>query len=81
MEESTADWLPSATEGKGRGYGNILPRLPYISSVNNWASGDSPLAQLVKELDLCLYLCVIQSLWDRLGAEPINNFSPPTTVW
>ena len=28
----------------------------YISSVNTWASGDSPLAQLVKELDLCL-LC------------------------
>ena len=27
-------------------------------SVNTWASEDSPLAQLVKELDLCLFLCV-----------------------
>ena len=26
--------------------------LTYISSINTWASGDSPLAQLVKELDL-----------------------------
>ena len=25
-----------------------------ISSINTWASVDSPLAQLVKELDLCL---------------------------
>ena len=47
----------------------------YISSVNTWASGDSPLAQLVKELDLCLSLGVIQSLWDQLRAEPINNLS------
>ena len=47
--------------------------LTYISSVNTWASGGSPLAQLVKELDLCLFLCVIQTLWDRLSAEPINN--------
>ena len=36
--------------------------LTYISSINTWASGDSPLAQLVKELDLCLYLCVIRRL-------------------
>ena len=36
--------------------------LMYISSINTWASGDSPLAQLVKELDLCLYLCVIRRL-------------------
>ena len=35
----------------------------YISSVNTWTSGDSPLAQLVEELGLCLYLCVIQSPW------------------
>ena len=35
--------------------------LMYISSVNTWPSGDSPLAQLVKELDLCLYLCVAGS--------------------
>ena len=26
---------------------------------------DSPLAQLVKELDLCLFLCVIQRQWDQ----------------
>ena len=42
------------------------------------AFGDSPLAQLVKELDLCLFLCVIQSLWVRLPEEPINNFSLTT---
>ena len=30
----------------------LIPGLP----------GDSPLAQLVKELDLCLYLCVIRRL-------------------
>ena len=35
--------------------------LTYISSINTWASGDSPLAQLVKELDLCLYLWSIKS--------------------
>ena len=46
----------------------MLHVLTYINSVNTWASGDSPLAQLVKELDLC----VIQSLWDRLPEEPIN---------
>ena len=34
-------------------YFNILT---YISSVNTWASGDFPLAHLVKELDLCLFL-------------------------
>ena len=33
----------------------VPSRAPY-SSVNIWAS---PLAQLLKELDLCLYLCVI----------------------
>ena len=58
-------------------YCNILM---YISSVNTWASCDSPLAQLVKELDLCLFLCVIRRQWDRLPAEPINNFSPYNTV-
>ena len=47
----------------------------YISSVNTWASRDSPLGQLVKELDLCLFLCVIQSLWDRDATEPIRNLS------
>ena len=31
-------------------------------SINTWASGDSPLAQLVKELDL--YLCVIRIFSD-----------------
>ena len=31
--------------------------LMYISSLNTWASRDSPLAHLVKELDLC-YICV-----------------------
>ena len=36
--------------------------LMYISSINTWASGNSPLAQLVKELDLYLYLCVIRKL-------------------
>ena len=41
----------------------------YISSVNTWASGDSPLAQLVKELELC----VIRRL------QVINNFSLRTT--
>ena len=46
--------------------------LIYISSVNTWAPGDSPLAQLVKRLDLCLFLCVIQRLWARLPTEPIN---------
>ena len=49
---------------------NILTN---IGSVNAWASGDSPLAQLVKELDLCLFLCVIRSL--------INNLSPTTAVY
>ena len=47
--------------------------LTYVSSINTWASGDSPLAQLVKELDLCLYLCVIRRLQVRDAAEPINN--------
>ena len=36
--------------------------LTYISSINTWASGDSPLAQLVTELDLCLFLCVMRRL-------------------
>ena len=36
--------------------------LTYISSIKTWASGDSPLAQLVKELDLCLFLCVVRRL-------------------
>ena len=36
--------------------------LTYISSINTWASVDSPLAQLVKELDSCLFLCVIRKL-------------------
>ena len=49
--------------------------LMYISSVNTWASGDVPLGQLVKHLASCLYLCVIQSPWGRLTAEPINNSS------
>ena len=53
--------------------------LTYISSINTWASGDSRLAQLVKELDLCLFLCVIRRLQVRDTAEPINNFSLPTT--
>ena len=44
-------------------------------------SGDSPLAQLVKELDLCLYLCLSRRLQVRDAAEPINNFSLPTTWW
>ena len=34
----------------------------YISSINTCVSGDSPLAQLVKELDLCLYMVVIRRL-------------------
>ena len=42
-----------------------------------WASGDFPLAVLLKGLDLCLFLCVIQSPW--LPIKPINHFSPPTT--
>ena len=33
--------------------------LTYVSSINTWASEDFPLAQLVKELDLCLFLRVI----------------------
>ena len=44
------------------------------SCINTFASGDSLLVQPVKELDLCLFLCVIQSLSDRLPAEPINDF-------
>ena len=55
-----------------REYCNILM---YISSFNTWASGDFPLAQLVKELALFLYLCVIEMPPDQLHAEPINNFS------
>ena len=43
----------------GVSYCNILT---YVSSINTWASGDSPLAQLVKELDLCLFLCVMRRL-------------------
>ena len=53
--------------------GVVCNILTYISSINTWASGDSPLAQLVKELDLCLYLCIIRRLWVRDTAEPINN--------
>ena len=45
----------------------------YISSVNTWASGDSSLAHLVKELDLCLFVCVIRGPWDQFPAEPIDN--------
>ena len=47
----------------------------YNSSINTWALDDSPLAQLVKDLDLCLFLCVIQRPWDRLPAESINYLS------
>ena len=36
---------------------------------------DSLLAQLVKELDLCLFLFLIQRLRDRNPVEPISNFS------
>ena len=46
-----------------------------LPTINTWASGDSPLAQLVKELDLSLFLCVIRRPWNRRPAEPINNFS------
>ena len=52
----------------------------YISSVNIWASGDFPLAQLVKEVDLCLYLCVIKRLWDRNPVELINNKATAAAV-
>ena len=34
--------------------------LTCMSSFNTWAFGDSPLTQLVKELDMCLFLCVNQ---------------------
>ena len=47
----------------------------FISSFNTWASGNSTLAQLVKELHLFLFLCVIRRLCDRLPAEPINNLT------
>ena len=50
---------PPIKRGEQVGSCNILT---YISSINTWASGDSPLAQLVKELDLCLCLCVIRRL-------------------
>ena len=33
--------------------------LKYTSSINTWPSGDSSSAQLIKELDLCLFLCGI----------------------
>ena len=65
---------------------NILTYI-YQFYINTWASGDSPLAQLVKELDLCLFLCVIRRLWVWDTAETINkislptNFSLPTTVF
>ena len=52
---------------------SIIMSLMYISSVNTWALVDSSLAQPVKELDMCLLLCVIRSSWDRLPAEPIND--------
>ena len=49
--------------------------LTYISCINTLASGNSPLAQLVKELDLCSFLCVLQRLWDQDQVEPIHNVS------
>ena len=61
--------------------GVVCNILLYISSINTWASGDSPLAQLVKELDLCLFLCVMRRLCVRDTAESINNFSLPTTIY
>ena len=42
--------------------GPVCNILMYISPINTWASGDSPFAQQVKELDLCLFLCVIRRL-------------------
>ena len=47
----------------------------YITSINTWASGDCPLAQLVKELDLCLFLCVTKRVLDPVPSEPISNSS------
>ena len=47
------------------------------SSINIWASGDSPLAQLVKELDLCLCLCITRRLWVGDTAEPFNSWLFP----
>ena len=47
----------------------------YISSVNTWTSRDSPLTQLIKELDLCLFLRVIQSSEvesQQTHIQPIN---------
>ena len=44
----------------------------YINSVNLLCR-DFLLAQLVGELHLCLFLCVIQRHWDQLPAEAINN--------
>ena len=44
-----------------------------INSINTCASGDSPLAQLVKELDLGLFLCVIGKLLGGNETVPINN--------
>ena len=55
--------------------------LTYISSINTWASRDSPLAQLVKELDLCLFLCVIRRLRVRDTAERINNLPSHYTCY
>ena len=38
----------------------LVKFLTYISSINTWASGDSSLAQLVKELEKreAVYFCV-----------------------
>ena len=49
--------------------------LTYITSVNTWTSGDSPLSQLVKELELCLFLSVIQRYLDQVSTGTINNYS------
>ena len=49
--------------------------LTYISSGHTWASRDSPLAQLIKEVDLCLFLSVIRGI-DSQQNQSLT--SPPT---
>ena len=49
----------------------ISSHIPALLTLRHLA--DSPLAQLAKELDLCLFLCGIQKHWDQVPAATMNT--------
>ena len=70
--------MPVAINNLGTGLslvGEIYIMLTYISSVNTWSQQDLTLGQPVKELDSCLFLCIMEWHLDHIPAETINNLS------